>query len=110
MGYLRLTRREGLLAALVVALSMVVPEGRKFPKLCVFNRLTGLPCPACGLTRSFVGLGHGDLGTAINSHLLGPFAYALMMGTATRLAVKPRAMVSLTRWLWAVAVIVVLLA
>lgn len=42
------------------------------PVLCPFRRLTGLPCPACGLTRSWVALGHGDLPAAFGDNAFGP--------------------------------------
>ena len=32
---------------------------------CGFKRITGLPCPACGLTRSLICVAHGDIGEAI---------------------------------------------
>ncbi|WP_425613755.1 DUF2752 domain-containing protein [Anatilimnocola sp. NA78] len=31
------------------------------PELCYFRRNTGLACPGCGLTRSFIAFGHGQL-------------------------------------------------
>jgi hypothetical protein len=31
------------------------------PELCTMRRMTGLSCPGCGLTRSFISLAHGDL-------------------------------------------------
>lgn len=42
------------------------------PILCPFRFLTGLPCPGCGLTRSWVYLMHGDLGSALASNWFGP--------------------------------------
>lgn len=42
------------------------------PELCPFRRMTGLPCPGCGLTRSWVALAHGDLGSAVAFNLFGP--------------------------------------
>lgn len=41
------------------------------PSLCPFYTLTGLPCPGCGLTRSFVSLGHGQWETSLHWHPLG---------------------------------------
>lgn len=51
------------------------------PALCPFRRLTGVPCPACGLTRSFVEMGNLDLASAAAMHALGPLlwmVFALM--------------------------------
>ena len=47
----------------------VVGDG---PVLCPFRLATGLPCPGCGLTRSWVAAAHGDLSTAFADNLFGP--------------------------------------
>lgn len=44
--------------------------------MCPFFNATGLPCPGCGLTRSFVCLGHGHLSEAFKWHPLGPLLFA----------------------------------
>lgn len=49
------------------------------PVLCPFRRLTGLECPACGLTRSWVHLVHGDVAASASSH---PFGLVLLAGLA----------------------------
>jgi hypothetical protein len=51
--------------------SEVQPDGQYFT-ICVFKRLTGMPCPGCGLTHSFCALGHGDLKAGFAFNLLGP--------------------------------------
>lgn len=51
--------------------------GWDVPVLCTFRRLTGVPCPGCGLTRSFVFLAHGQLLDALRANPLGPVAFAL---------------------------------
>jgi hypothetical protein len=61
------------------------------PVLCPFRRITGMPCPGCGMTRSFVALAHGDLGAALASNRLGPllmavFAVALVWKAASLLS------------------------
>ena len=40
--------------------------------LCLFRRLTDLPCPGCGLTRSFCATAKGEVGRAFDFHWLGP--------------------------------------
>jgi hypothetical protein len=52
----------------------VGPDG---PVLCPFRLLTGLPCPFCGMTRSLLALGRGDVAASIALHPLGP-AVALL--------------------------------
>lgn len=47
------------------------------PVICPCRRLTGLPCPGCGLTRSWVFALHGDLGAAV---LANPFGLVLLVG------------------------------
>jgi hypothetical protein len=41
------------------------------PTLCPFRLLTGVPCPACGLSRSVGALSGGDFSTSISMHPLG---------------------------------------
>ena len=40
--------------------------------LCVFRRATGLPCPGCGLTRSFCAIAKGGIERGFDFHWLGP--------------------------------------
>ena len=47
------------------------------PGLCPFAHLTGLPCPGCGLTRSWVALGHGDVIGAFGLNWFGPLLLAV---------------------------------
>ena len=49
---------------------------------CLLNTVTGIPCPSCGLTRSGLALGHGDIIDAFRFHPLGPLfaAEALLVG------------------------------
>jgi len=35
--------------------------GMPLPELCTMRRMTGMNCPGCGLTRSFISLAHGNL-------------------------------------------------
>lgn len=45
------------------------------PFFCPIRAFTGIPCPGCGLTRSFIAVCHGDLSTAFNHHLFGPILF-----------------------------------
>jgi Protein of unknown function (DUF2752) len=66
----------------VVASALMTPGadgvslfGWDLPGLCTFRNLTGLRCPGCGMTRSFVYMGHLDPLAAFRMHLLGPLLY-----------------------------------
>ena len=49
------------------------------PSLCLFQQMTGLPCPGCGLTRSVVCMAHGHLADALAFHPLGPLMLAALI-------------------------------
>jgi hypothetical protein len=38
---------------------------------CTFKYVTGLPCPSCGMTHSFVFLIHGDFWSSVRSNAVG---------------------------------------
>ncbi|ANY24428.1 DUF2752 domain-containing protein [Gordonia terrae] len=63
------------------------------PQLCPFAVMTGLPCPGCGLTRSWVALMHGDVGSAFTFNVFGPVFLvltAVTVVTATLTLVRRR--------------------
>lgn len=62
------------------------------PVICPFRRLTGLPCPGCGLTRSWVYLAHGWWRESLAAHPFGVVAVAaaLALVVAVALAVASR--------------------
>jgi hypothetical protein len=77
-----------VLPALAIGLSLVltirdarevlVPViNRPLPELCSFRRMTGLDCAGCGLTRSFIAIGHGQLADAWQYHPAGLLLYAI---------------------------------
>lgn len=85
-----------ILAAAVLIASAALPLPKNgailgLPSLCPFHNTTGLPCPGCGLTRSFVCCGHADLAQALVWHPLGPLLFG-----ATLVYVLG----SLTGWKW----------
>ncbi len=48
--------------------------------LCLFRRLTEIPCGGCGLTRAFVQLGHGEVAAAIALNPIAPLLFAWFLG------------------------------
>ena len=75
----------GILAVIVASMLLspgydgVSVGGQDLPPLCVWRQLTGHRCPGCGMTRSFVFMGHGRVFDAFRLHPLGPFLYALVV-------------------------------
>ncbi|MBD1999390.1 DUF2752 domain-containing protein [Leptolyngbya sp. FACHB-541] len=64
-------------------------QGYRVPLLqCPILHLTGIPCPTCGMTRSFMAIAQGDFGLAIQHHLLGPIVFAGFVGVAIHIAVE----------------------
>ncbi len=54
--------------------------------ICIFNRLTGLLCPACGLTRALYSLLHLDIPGALRSNILVLFIPVIIYGVFAELS------------------------
>jgi len=77
---MKLTLHTGHVAAAVLAAAFVLPLPVNgaiagVPALCPAWNLFGVPCPFCGMTRSFVCIGHGDFSAAFAYHPLGPLLF-----------------------------------
>jgi len=46
--------------------------GHRLGGVCLFQQLTGVPCPTCGMTRSIVLTLNGHLAAALRLNLAGP--------------------------------------
>lgn len=65
-------------AALILGASFAyAPWVSGGPVLCGSRLFFGIPCPACGLTRSFCAMTHGAFGEAFGFHLFGPLLFTL---------------------------------
>ena len=60
--------------ALVLLAAVLPSQGAGVP-ICFFRFLTGLPCPGCGLTRSFSCILHGEFERGYDYH---PFGFLLL--------------------------------
>jgi len=78
----------GAVAALATSLLLSPEHIEDGPIICPFRRLTGLPCPGCGLTRSWVYLAHGDWGAALAAN---PFGLVTVAGAMALLVLVVRA-------------------
>jgi len=75
------------LSVVVLFLSVVMTPSTGFlhlgsftvPELCAWRRIFGIECLGCGMTRSFVFLGHGQATAAWDINHLGPLLYAIVL-------------------------------
>ncbi len=58
------------------------------PFSCVILAFTGIPCPGCGLTRSFLTLVQGDIWHSLSHHLFGPFLFILLIFVTIHLSLE----------------------
>src|SRR5687768_5362657 len=73
------------LAVVVLALALP-PQGFGIP-LCQFHQVTRMPCPGCGLTRSFIGLAHLNLEGAVFYNPTGVLLFPIVLFLAALLPV-----------------------
>ena len=50
--------------------------GHKIPPMCLFRRLTGRPCPGCGITRAVILAVHGRIKQSLEVHPSGVWVCA----------------------------------
>lgn len=69
----------GVMALTVILVASVIwhPHDEGGFVFCLIRRFTGLPCPGCGLTRSFCALAKGDVARSFGFHWLGPLLFVM---------------------------------
>ena len=65
-----------LMATLLVRFSLDLSV---IPHVCLFNKLFGIPCPGCGITRSLLACFVGDFGRAWLQNPAGPILAASLV-------------------------------
>jgi len=69
-----------LIILIIIFTGSIIIENPDLPfGICIFKTITGLPCPSCGMTHSFVSIGHLRIVEAFFYNILGPFLYLLMI-------------------------------
>jgi len=74
----------GALSLNVIAIALHLPGWE-----CAFFRVTGLPCPGCGLTRACLLLLRGEVQTSIRFHAFAPI-FVLFIATLVICTLLPR--------------------
>ncbi len=72
----RMKALGALVLGAVFAVSFVFPPSGFGLSTCAFRNAFGIPCPGCGMTRSFAALSQGQVALAFRMHWVGPFMYA----------------------------------
>ena len=68
-----------LLAPVFLFASVFLPTDGLGIDVCLMHRLTALPCPGCGLTRSITCITHGELSKAAAYHPFGLVIWILLV-------------------------------
>lgn len=77
-----------LITTVVIVARYYSPSDEATFVLCLFRKLTGLPCPGCGMTRSFCALAKGHWQQALQFHPLGPLAFFVFVAVWIRATIR----------------------
>jgi Protein of unknown function (DUF2752) len=56
--------------------------------VCPIRYLTGIPCPTCGMTRSFMAIAQGNLFQALAENLFGPLLFVSFVIVAVHITLE----------------------
>ncbi|MBW4549919.1 MAG: DUF2752 domain-containing protein [Aphanocapsa sp. GSE-SYN-MK-11-07L] len=77
----------GLFSAPLVG-AILYNHGWRLPFACPVRHLTGIPCPTCGMTRSFMAIAEGNWQQAISMHLFGPILFLACLVTVLHVGLE----------------------
>jgi hypothetical protein len=81
-------RRYLFASAAVILIAALLPmpsggtltiSGYDVPEICFFKRTIDFPCPGCGVTRSFVAMGHLQPAQAYDFNRIGPLFFLFFL-------------------------------
>ncbi|HKB08098.1 MAG TPA: DUF2752 domain-containing protein [Candidatus Polarisedimenticolia bacterium] len=76
----------------LLAASLLLPPVRPLPfDVCLFHRMTGIPCLTCGLTRSVCLFVRGDWSESLRMHPAGWLAFIVLVAALPWLAAEAAA-------------------
>jgi hypothetical protein len=87
----------GLCSAPLVG-AVLYNQGLRLPFACPIRHLTGIPCPTCGMTRSFMAIARGDWQQAISMHLFGPVLFLALFVAVLHIGFELATHRRLVRW------------
>jgi hypothetical protein len=72
------------IAAAAIAAAVLAPSRalHATPTVCAIRRVTGRPCPTCGMTRSWNALARGHVRDSLRFNPLGPATFAAALAVA----------------------------
>lgn len=74
------SRQPRLMLLVLLAVAVMDPREGLGYELCGVKRLTGAPCPGCGVTRSGTNLLRGDVRRAFNFNPFGLILHPILIG------------------------------
>lgn len=84
----------GLFIGAILLAVFIPPAGwASFPDICLFHRMTGLPCPTCGMTRAWAALLRGQFRMSFRLHAFGGISlvvFAWVLGFRLKMGRWPR--------------------
>jgi hypothetical protein len=76
------SRQTLICLPIALAVFAIPPETGLGVDLCMLNRITGAPCPGCGVTRSCANLVRGHVRRSVEFHPLGVIFAPVLFGIA----------------------------
>lgn len=68
-----------IISAVILSSVSIHPFYKGEFTVCPFKNIFGIPCPFCGMTRSFLFLGHGEIREACRLNPLGPLVFMIVV-------------------------------